>query len=142
MLIHHGEYHWEGWGGKLRLGHGKCRLSLFDLNRESPGILHLKSHMAVVSDLPDSPASVKNYTGHIATGVIEKFNIEPSRLIWVEYYPEKRFGINRQMVIPERFDDTEFTWIDNKALHPKWKPLKEAYLLILKNLMARYAIEL
>lgn len=142
MLIYHDEYHWEGWGGKLRLGHGKCKLSLFDLNRESSGVLHLKSHMGVVSDLSDSPASVKNYTGHIATGVIEKFNIEPSRLIWVEYYPEKRFGVNLQMVIPERFDEAEFTWMDNKALHPKWKPLKEAYLTILKNSIARNAIEL
>jgi hypothetical protein len=142
MLIYYGDYHWEGWGGKLRLGHGKCRLSIFDLNREFSGILHLKSFMAVVSDLADSPTTVKNNTGHIATGVIAKFHIEPSRLIWIEYYPEKRFGLNKQMVIPERFDETEFTWIDNRAIHPRWKPLKEAYLEILRNLVLKYDIEL
>ncbi|MBU4317871.1 MAG: hypothetical protein KKF30_11445 [Proteobacteria bacterium] len=142
MLIYHGEYHWEGWGGKLRLGHGKCRLSVFDLSKEFSGILHFKSHMAIVSDLADSPTSVKNYTGHIATGVTEKYQIEPSRLIWVEYYPEKRFGIQKQMVIPERFDETEFTWIHGKAIHPGWKPLKKAYLDILEHLMLKYCLVL
>ena len=33
MLIYDDIYSWEGWGGKLRLASGKCRLRIFDLKK-------------------------------------------------------------------------------------------------------------
>ena len=141
MIIYDGEYHWEGWGGKLRLGHGKCRLVIVDLPR-SDGTVRLKSHVVVTVDLSDSPTRIRNYGGHIATGVVAKFNIHPRRMIWVEYYPEERFGIANEKIIPERFDETEFEWVGAKALQPRWKPLAEPLLGQLKQLLADHHIRL
>ena len=142
MIIYNDEYRWEGWGGKLRLGHGKCRLCIFDLRHAADrSIVRLKPYLVVAADIPGSPTNIRNYGGHIATGVVEKFKIPPNRMIWVEYYPEQRFGANKEKVIPERFDETEFHWMDKKAIQPKWKPLKEPLLSQLKTLIQDHQIK-
>ncbi len=52
-LIYDGVFHWKGWGGKLGLGKGRCRLKLFDRARDgSPGVSHLKPLVAIVRELP------------------------------------------------------------------------------------------
>jgi len=136
MLIYDGVNTWEGWGGKLRLGHGKCRLRIYDLNKEkSSGLTHIRPIVVVVSDLPNSNVSVQVYSSHIATGVTKKFSIDPNRMIWVEYYPEIQYGVNKERSIPERFDEVEFTWIGDKAIRPKWCPLESPMLDIIKRLV-------
>ena len=59
MLIHDDICSWEGFGGKLRLGSGKCRLQIFDLTAGGKkGLAHLKPIIVVVSDIPESKMSV------------------------------------------------------------------------------------
>ena len=124
MLTHDEIFTWEGWGGKLRLGSGKCRLRIYDLRKgDGANLAHLRPMIVVVSDVPDSPMSIRSCSGHIATTVTRRFEIDPARMIFVEYYPPKRYGENDEHMIPERFEIVEFSWHEERAFNPKYRPL-------------------
>ncbi len=141
MLIHDDIYSWEGWGGKLKLGSGKCRLRIFDLTKggtraDSPGFSHLKPIIALVSDVPDSKMSVKSCTGHIATHVARDFGIDPHRMVWIEHYPEKTYGPKGEHTIPEKFERVDLDWHEGAAIKPRWRTLKPEMLEVVRDLVA------
>jgi hypothetical protein len=136
MMIHDDIYSWQGWGGKLKLGSGSCRLRIFDLKKgDASGLAHLRPIIVVVSDIPEGRMSVRSCSGHIATNVTRDFKIDPHRMVWVEYYPEKRYGVNDERVIPEQFQNVEFVWHEDKAINPKWRPLNPLMVDIIKPLL-------
>ena len=136
MLIHDDIFSWSGWGGRLKLGSGRCRLRIYDLKEgDKKDLMHLRSIIVVISDVPGSNMSVKSCTSHIATLVAKEFNIDPHRMLWIEYYPENRYGADEIKVIPERFDAVEFTWHEDNAIQPKWRALKPPLLDEIKKLV-------
>ena len=136
MLIHDDIFSWSGWGGRLKLGSGRCRLRIYDLHEgDKKGLMHLRSIIVVISDVPGSNMSVKSCTSHIATLVAKEFKIDPHRMLWIEYYPENRYGADEIKVIPERFDAVEFTWHEDNAIQPKWRALKPPLLDEIKKLV-------
>lgn len=137
MLIHDDIFSWSGWGGKLKLGSGKCRLRIFDLKKsESEEPTPIRHIIVLVSDVPESKMSARSCSSHVATSVAKEFNIDPHRMLWVEYYPSTRYGINDEHVIPERFEAVEFNWHGDKALSPKWRELKPPLLDQIRKLVA------
>jgi len=136
MLIHDGIFSWEGFGGVLRLGSGKCRLRIYDLEKdESNPVTHLKPFIIIVSDVAGSKMSVRSCSGHVATRVTQTFRIDPLRMIFIEYYPAQTYGERNQHLIPERYEIVEFSWHQDKALHPRWRPLKPPLLDVVQTLM-------
>jgi hypothetical protein len=137
MLIHDDIYAWKGFGGLLDLASGRCRLRIFDLtgpkkNRHGK-VMPIKPMVVVVSDLPEhdthmKKVSVRSCTSHIATCVARDFNIDPHRMIFLEYYPASTYGDQNQHHIFAKLDVVDFQWHDRKALHPKWRPLKPPLL--------------
>ena len=124
MLIHDEIFTWEGWGGKLKLGSGKCRLRIYDLRKgKAANLAHLRPMIVVVSDVAGSPMSIRSCSGHIATTVTRRFGIDPARMIFIEYYQPKSYGENNEHLIPERFEIVEFSWHEDKAFNPKYRPL-------------------
>ncbi|MGD8845245.1 MAG: hypothetical protein PVI54_07035 [Desulfobacteraceae bacterium] len=143
MLIHDDIFAWEGFGGMLELASGRCRLRIFDLNRskENP-VMHIKPIVTVVSDLPGHESrpqnlSVRSCTSHIATSVVRQFDIDPQRMVFLEYYPPSTYGDKQQHHIPAKFDVVDFVWHDNKALHPKWRVLRPPLLDVISELIER-----
>ena len=129
MLIYDDIYRWKGWGGKLGLASGTCRLRIFDLKGEKPdGLILLRPIIVVVSDIPGNEMSVRSCAGHIATRVTKEFGINPQRMLWVEYYPESIYGSEVIHTVPEQYDSVEFVWKAGKAIEPKWRPLKPPVL--------------
>ena len=129
-------FKWEGWGGKLRLGSGRCRLRIYDLTKGNiNNIKHLHPIIVVVSDVPGSKLSIRSCAGHIATSVTRDFNIDHHRMLFVEYYPEASYGAKRELVIPERFDAVDFSWQEEKAIQPKWRGIKPAMKDIISKLI-------
>ncbi len=134
-------FHWEGWGGLLHLEAGKCRLKVFDL-RKAPanGVVPLKSFVVIVSEAPLDPGqkkrfvSLRSHIGHIATLVVRQFNLDQQRTLWVEFYPERRYGVQNEKMIPERYDEVNFTWQADRALEPRWTPLKPPLLDMVRQL--------
>lgn len=125
MLIHDDTFAWEGFGGKLRLGSGKCRLRIYHLGKTSPdGLAFMRPFIVVASDVPESRMSVKSCVSHVATSVVKAFDIKPNRMVFVEFYPRATYGQKGEKVIPERFDAVEFSWHDDKAMHPQWRALE------------------
>ena len=125
MLIYDDIFSWEGWGGRLRLASGECRLCIIDLEKgDAKGLAHLRPIIVIVSDIPKSRMSVRSCTGHIATRVARKFNIDPHRMLYIEYYPETVYGDHKQHIIPEKYDAVDFTWHEGRAIEPKWRTLK------------------
>lgn len=139
MLTYDNVYSWAGWGGKLRLGNGKCRLRIFDLRKDetAKGVSFLKPIIVVITDVPDSKMSIRSCTSHIATCVTNDFNIDPSRMLWIEYYPQTTYGQEGERVISERLEAVEFEWRNDKAIRPKWRPLKPQLLETVKNLISQ-----
>ena len=136
MLIHDDIFSWSGWGGRLKLGSGRCRLQIYDLKEGGKkGLMHLRPIVVVISDVSDSNMSVKSCTSHIATLVAKEFKIDPHRMLWIEYYPENRYGVDEIKVIPERFDAVEFTWHEDKAIQPKWRALNPPLLDEIRKLI-------
>ncbi len=143
MVVFDDIFTWQGWGGKFNLASGRCRLRIFDLSDHGQEKLALlKPTVVVVSDLPyDGPSlkrvTVKSCISHIATLVVERFKLDPQRILFVEYYPQTRYGTDKEHVIAERYELVDFVWHGAKALHPGWKQPSPQLLKTLKDLMAR-----
>jgi hypothetical protein len=139
MLTYDNIYSWDGWGGKLRLGNGKCWLRIFDLRKDqtAKGVSFLKPVIVVITDVPESKMTIRSCTSHIATCVANEFNIDPSRMLWIEYYPQTIYGQQGERVIPERLEAVEFEWQEDKAIKPKWRPLKPPLLGAVKHLISQ-----
>lgn len=136
MLIVDSIYNWEGWGGKLQLANGKCRLRIFDCRKSGEPVTILRPFVVVVSDVPDSKMSVRSCAGHIATKVTNEFRISPNRMIWVEYYPAVFYGRKNEYKIDEQYILVDFTWKEGRALHPKWRPMNRSLLETVKVIIA------
>jgi hypothetical protein len=136
MLIHDGTYAWEGFGGKLKLASGRCRLRLYDLSREpSVGMAHLRPFIAIVSDLPESRMSVRSCAGHVATSVARDFQIDPLRMLYIEYYPESVYGEHGERAIPEKYEAVDFNWTKGGAIQPRWRTLQPPLLDAIRRMI-------
>jgi hypothetical protein len=91
--------------------------------------------IVIVSDVPDSRMSVRSCSGHIATCVAREFNIQPHRMLFIEYYPETVYGEHQEHVIPEKYDLVNFTWHGDRAIEPKWRTLRPPLLDVIKALV-------
>ena len=141
MRIYDSLYTWDGWGGKMKLASGRCRLRLFDLKKGSEGgVTHLKRFVAVVSDIPfekqgPNQLTVKSCAGHIATNVVRNFSIDPGRMLWIEYYPGDPENEKFRYPVQEHFEETEFTWTENGAEKARWKTPGPATVELVKRLL-------
>jgi len=134
MLIFDDIFHWDGFGGILRLASGKCLLKIFDLSRgDVGGVVHLKPMVVVATDLADSKMTVRSCCSHIATTVVRQYHIAPHRLQLVEHYAEKVYGEKAKQRIPQRFEAVELVWEQGLALHPKWRPVEGPLLEFLQD---------
>jgi len=124
MLVYDDIFSWVGWGGRLRLGSGKCRLRIYDLRMgHQRDLTHLRPNIVVVSDVADSKVSVRSCVGHVATCVAREFKLDPQRMIFIEYYAASTYGDKGQHTIPQRYEAVEFVWQGDKALRPRWRAL-------------------
>ncbi|MEW5910380.1 MAG: hypothetical protein AB1659_11310 [Thermodesulfobacteriota bacterium] len=137
MKTYDGIFSWEGWGGPLKLGSGKCHLRIFDLTRAggTERMTHLRPIIVLVTDTAESRMSVRSCAGHIATRVVESFGINHHRMIYIEYSPQQRYGEESEHLIPERYESVEFSWHEDKAIKPVWRELPTPMIMILKELM-------
>jgi hypothetical protein len=133
---------WDGYGGKFNLASGRCRLRLFDLSKdEAAAVPQLKPFVAVVSDLPGDkmPAmkcvSVRACISHVATTIVHRFKLDPSRMVLVEYYPRETYGRQSEKIIPEKYDVVVLEWHGDKALFPNWRPLQSPMLETVQSLV-------
>ncbi len=135
--IYDDSFYWKGWGGRLRLGSGVCRLRIYDLAKQGADthLSHLKPIIVVASDLEESGMSVRSCAAHIATQIIDSFNLSPNRMLYVEYAPPRRYGENDEQVIPEVCDSVVFTWLENRAINPEWRPVSPPLKRVIKKLL-------
>jgi hypothetical protein len=123
MLIYDDIFNWKGFGGKLKLASGKCRLKIYDLSKDqADGLVLLKPIVVIARDHPESKMSVRSCSSHIATMVSQQFHVAPGRMQFVEYYPQKTYGKGGKNLIPEMFETVSFSWKDNLAMHPRLRP--------------------
>ena len=138
MLVHDGEFAWPGFGGKLQLASGRCRLRIYDRSRDAGGAAtpHLRPIVVLVSDVPGSRMSVRSCAGPVATCVSRQFSIPPGRMMYVEHCPQSVYGESGERVIPEKYDAVEFEWTEGGAIRPKWRALQGPILEAIQKLMA------
>lgn len=139
--IYDGIFEWEGWGGALKLGSGKCHLRIFNLKSETAEHpTPIKPVIVIVSDIVGGTMSVRSCAGHIATQLSLSFNIDPQRMLYVEHYPPVVYGGDKHLKIPERYDAVEFTWRDEKAIQPRWRPLPPPLVAMLEKMKDDYPL--
>jgi hypothetical protein len=133
-------FSWDGWGGKFKLTSGRCRLQIYDFQKSGKtDPIFLKSTLVIVSDLPEASkplgvVSIHSCAGHIATLVIRQFQINPERMLYIEYHPEKIYGSPRTRRIPERYEAVDFKWHSEKAIAINWRILDPRMLEQVKGL--------
>ena len=66
---------------------------------------------------------------------LKEFGIDPHRMLFVQYYPTKAYGIQGAYIRPEKYQVAEFKWHAEEAKDPKWNPLKATILNIIKKLV-------
>lgn len=143
MIIYDDIFAWEGWGGRLKLANGRCRLRIFDLRQaRRDGVVPLRPFLVVASDLPregmlKGEVTVRSASSHIATVVCRRFRIEPQRMQFVEYTPAERYGQQGEYLIAAAYDAVEFTWREGLALFPRIKPLTPPLRDIVQRLVAQ-----
>lgn len=138
MIVHDGIYAWEGFGGKLKLSSGRCRLRIYDLTREvSTKLSHLRPMIVIVSDVPESRMSVRSCAGHIATSVSKDFKIDPQRMLYIEYIPLSVYGERQERIIPEKYEAVDFNWTEGGAIQPKWRTLQSPLVDVIKTVVER-----
>lgn len=136
MIIYNDIYSWEGLGRKFGLAVGKIRLRIFDLNTSGSGdVLQLRPIIVVVSDVPGEKISVKGWAGPLASYIVKDFDINYQRMMWIEYYPAAQYGQRKIKHIKEKFEVTEFTWAEGRAVQPRWRPLKPPLLDTIRELV-------
>jgi hypothetical protein len=141
--IYDGLLSWDGWGGEFRLVAGQCQLWIYDLTANADTSLTLLTPIVVVvSDLPENYGkpgvmTVRSCAAQIASKVASRFSIKPQRLLYVEYYPARRYGVNGEHHIGEKFDRVRFQWHNQRATNPRWEgltePLKEVVAQLIKG---------
>lgn len=127
MRIFDDIFEWDGWGGVMRLGSGKCHLQIYDLQKaESSGLTHLKPIILLLRDLPKkriNDMSVRSSIGNIVTLAMQRFDLDCHRTQVVHYSPGCVYGPENDRVIEEKFEVVEFSWDQQRALNPHWRPL-------------------
>ena len=137
MLIYDDIFSWKGWGGKLHLASGKCKLRIYDQRQDKAGDPELLRPIVVISkDIGKESVSIRSCSGHIATQVTHQFKIDHRRMLWVEYYAASQYGIGKVHRIPERFDVVEFQWHEGKAIEPRWRPISPRMLDTIKKMVS------
>ncbi len=88
----------------------KCRIQIF----EQVGRI-----VIVATELADNSGySITNAAEQIVAEVCRKFNIDPEKLIWVEYYPPKKSTASRCELV-------QFNWDGQYFSRPRWASLSK-----------------
>ncbi len=136
MILYNGIYQWKGLGKPLGLAQGKIMLKIFRLDDDpADSVLHMRPNIVVVSDVPGDAITVKGWAGPLATSISGKFGIDPQRMLWIEHYPEVKYGVKKVKQIPEIYEVVDFTWREGVAISPRWRPLRPPMLDIVKSLV-------
>jgi hypothetical protein len=138
MLIYDGIYSWEGFGGKLKLSSGCCRLRIYDRAGDAGrGLAPLHSMIVIVADVPESRMSARSCAGHIATCVARDFKIDPQRMLYLEYVPASEYGEHKEHLIPEHYEVVDFNWTAGGAIQPKWRTLQPPLVDVIKRMVRK-----
>ena len=143
MIIYDDIFKWDGWGGRLKLCSGQCRLRILDLRKgESDAATPLKPYLVVACET-DPPkggrdrVAIRSMAGHIATQVCQRWQIDPARMQYVEYYPASAYGSRKEHLIPARYEIADFQWGPKGALNPRWRPLGPELINVLSAIIER-----
>jgi hypothetical protein len=132
-ILHNDIFHWDGFGGVLKLASGSCMLRVVKLYKSDIPIM--TPYIVITEDIPAEDAlksnqklSIRSCCAHIATCVTQQFSIDPKRMFWLEYYEESIYGAHQEKHIPEQYEVVNFVWEAEKAFHPKFRTLKSPVL--------------
>jgi hypothetical protein len=89
---------------------GECLIRVYELGSRV---------VVIATDLDEGP-SVTNAAEEIATQIVEQFNIDPERLIWVEHYPRKDTRAKPGTALGEEYDFVVFEWDGDHFRNPDW----------------------
>ncbi|SRR6056297_252496 len=136
MVVYNDIFEWEGLGKSFGLASGRVRLRIFDLSSEdSDKMVCLRPIIVVVSDLPEEKVTVRGWAGPLASFVVNRFNINKNRMLWIEHYPAVQYGQKKIKHIPETYEIVDFTWKGDKAVLPRWRTLKPPLLDVVRELV-------
>ncbi|MCA9388011.1 MAG: hypothetical protein KDD67_04040 [Ignavibacteriae bacterium] len=121
-IIHDGNHRCPTYGGRTI----ECRIRIIE-NRWNT--------IVVATDHSDSIySSITLHTEELATTICDSFNIDRSRLIWIEHIPPRlEFGRREDM-----YDLVHFSCDSTNVFsHPHWSPLDEEEIEVLTDRLLR-----
>jgi hypothetical protein len=79
--------------------------------------------VVIASELADNPGtSVTNWAEHLVTAACRQYGFDPSRILWIEHYPDRRTPgkTQRDPIFEEHFDLVSFHREDTRFSRPTW----------------------
>jgi hypothetical protein len=99
-------YHWQGFGNGVGTWLSQCRIRVFQP--------HPEHTVVIASDLGgDNGTSITNCADHLASLVVQEFQLDPAALTWIEHLPDSSAA----------FSLVEFDWLGTIASFPRWSHL-------------------
>jgi hypothetical protein len=90
-----------------------------------------KETIVIATELAVNPGkSVTNAAEEIATQVIHQFQLDPLRTRFIERYTKDSYEVSD---FEGTFDEVTFTWRENRASNPRWRPLKNQEIIELTS---------
>lgn len=93
MIIFNGKYSWDGKkrsaSAPVTWWPGSYNIRIIDLNVMMPGVHHIKPYVCIFSDTGNG-FSVRNTFQHLAVAIAGEFGLDPTRVLWIEHFPERK----------------------------------------------------
>ena len=89
--------------------------------------------LVLVTEFYDSNTgtSITNWNTHLAKKICQEYDINPSRLIFIEHSPKMSSSLS---FYKETFDRVEFTWDGENFSDPKWLRIDKEEVMKLFNI--------
>ena len=135
MIIYNGKYNWSGKKKKtfrpITWWPGSYLLTIIDTSKGRPGVYSIKPVIVLLSDTGEG-YSARNHFQNLAKSVCRDFNLDISKVLWIEYHSPPSTGAEHMEVAMLK----PLTRIGREIIYSvKWRPVRPNEMEELKNFL-------
>ena len=140
ITLYNGPFEWENDAPGIHHQRWQCHLHVFNLDQVPELDFKLIRPIAVVATMiseNDQPGntSIRSFAHHIATKACADFDLDPTRILFVEYVAPREFGRVERRHLPARFFAGDFRWHNGRAMYPHWQELEDPLKTTIQQLL-------
>ena len=140
ITLYNGPFEWENDAPGIHHQRWQCHLHVFNLDQVPDLDFKMTRPMAVVATAikeHDQPGnkSIRSFAHQILTKACEDFQLDPARVMFVEYVAPREFGRKESRQLPARLFAGDFRWHNGRAMYPHWQELENPLKTTIQQLL-------